>query len=219
MTIKDSALYRLLDQPWVYRLSQFLLAPGANNAITRKIERLLTQLPPAQHILDVGCGPSSWLWKAGLHPIGIDMAFSYTKAFSQLGETAVAGSAAALPFREQSFDAVWNFGLLHHLPDDMARQAVLETVRVCRPSGYIVIIDAVLPDPVWCRPLAYVQRRADRGRFVRRESELKMILPPDKSFTTERFTYTYNGLELLICWSQLGKISVQKSQRYKRSIG
>lgn len=114
------------------------------------------------------------------------------------------GSAVALPFSDGSFDGVWSVGLLHHLPDDMARQAVREMVRVCCPSGYIVILDAVLPDPIWRRPLAYALRRADRGKFVRRENEFKTILPPDKCFATERFTYTYNGLEVLVCWRQSG---------------
>ena len=202
--MRDSALYHLLDQPWVYRASQFLLAPGANRFITMKMRRLVTRLPPTKRILDVGCGPSSWLWRSDLHPVGLDLSFSYIKVFCQFGEPAVTGSAVALPFHNQSFDAVWSFGLLHHLPDDMAHQTTEEMTRVCRPNGYIVIIDAVLPDPAWRRPIAYALRRADRGGFVRREQDFKKILPADQSFTTERFTYAYNGLEVLICWFQLG---------------
>lgn len=201
--MRNSALYHLLDQPWVYRASQFVLAPGAQKFLTMKMRRLLTQLPVTKRILDVGCGPSSWLWRSDLHPVGLDLSFSYTKVFGQFGEPAVTGSAVALPFHEQSFDGVWSFGLLHHLPDDMARQTTREMARVCRPNGYIVIIDAVLPDPAWRRPIAYALRRADRGGFVRREQDFKTILPP-QAFNTERFTYTYNGLEVLICWFQLG---------------
>jgi hypothetical protein len=62
----------------------------------------------------------------------------------------------------------------------------------------------VLPDPAWRRPIAYALRRADRGGFVRREQDFVTVLPPGKRFTTERFTYSYNGLEVLICWFQLG---------------
>ena len=68
-------------------------------------------------------------------------------AFSQCGDLAVAGSAVALPFSNASFNGVGSFGLLHHLPDDAARQAVTEMFRVCRSSGYIATFDAVLPDP------------------------------------------------------------------------
>ena len=192
-------IHRLLKQPWLYGLSQFLLTPGAKSAIRRKI---LDEIPSGRRILDVGCGPSSWLWKVDLHPVGFDLSPAYTASFSQGGEPAVTGSSAALPFRDGSFDGVCSFGLLHHLPDDMARQTVVEMVRVCRPTGYMMIFDAVLPDPAWRRPVAYTIRRADRGKFMRRENEFKAILPPDISFAVERFTYSYNGLEALLCWSR-----------------
>jgi hypothetical protein len=55
-----NAVYRLLERPWVYRLSQLLLSVGAKN-LPLRIKQLLLQLPPAQRILDIGCGPSSYL--------------------------------------------------------------------------------------------------------------------------------------------------------------
>jgi SAM-dependent methyltransferase len=197
--MKESKLYNLLELPWLYRASQCVLAPGAKSALTRKISELLMQLPRADRILDVGCGPSSWLWTADLHPIGFDVSPSYTRAFSHSGEPAVTGSAVALPFQEKCFDAVWTIGLLHHLSDEMATQAVIEMARVCRPGGYILIIDAVLPESAWRRPIAYALRRADRGGFVRHEKALKTILTASKRCMTERFTYTYNGLEVAVC--------------------
>lgn len=199
--MSDNALYRLLERPWFYRLSQFLLAPGAEKAIVEKIKHLLTQLPPADRILDVGCGPSSWLWRVGLHPVGLDLSPTYTAAFINYGEPAVTGSAAALPFPDCSFDGIWSIGLLHHLPDGVARQAVSEMLRICRPGGYMVIYDGVLPDPGWRRPVAYALRRVDRGKFMRREHEFKTMLPPDKAFTMERFTYSFVGLEAMLAYS------------------
>lgn len=54
-------IFRVLDLPRIYRLSQVVLAPGAQRAITRKLGEYTTLFPAAHRILDVGCGPSSWL--------------------------------------------------------------------------------------------------------------------------------------------------------------
>ena len=191
--------YRLLEQPWIYRLAQLFLAPGAEKTFIQKIKQLMTQLPPAQRILDVGCGPSSWLWQLGLHPVGLDLSLTYTVTFSHCGEIAITGSANALPFRNGSFDSVWSIGLLHHLPDDLARQAVSEMLRICRPGGYIVIVDAVLPEPAWQRPAAWMIRRLDRGRFMRTQLVLESILLPRENWVCERFSYSLTGLEGLLC--------------------
>src|SRR5262245_39518369 len=105
---------------------QALLAPGAEKSITRKIVELSKQMPAGRLVLDVGCGPASWLWGAKLHPVGLDLSFKYTAAFSRAGDLAVTGSAADLPFPDRCFDSVWCIGLLHHLPDSLAQQAVGE---------------------------------------------------------------------------------------------
>jgi SAM-dependent methyltransferase len=195
----ENVIYRLLERPWIYRLSGLFLAPGAEKTLKQKIKQLLTQLPPAHRILDVGCGPSSWLWQLGLHPIGLDLSFTYTVTFSHCGEIAITGSANALPFRNGSFDSVWSIGLLHHLPDDLARQAVSEMVRICRPGGYIVIFDAVLPEPAWQRPVAQIIRKLDRGRFMRTQLNLESILLEHEGWICERFSYSLTGLEGLLC--------------------
>src|SRR5262249_46455859 len=130
----ECVLYRLLERPSLYRLSQSLLAPGAKNNITRKIKGCIAKLPSANRILDVGCGPASWLWRVGVYPVGIDLTADYTKAFRRQGYPVITGSAAALPFHDGSFDGIWSIGLLHHLPDNVVRQAIKEMLRVCRPG-------------------------------------------------------------------------------------
>ena len=193
-----NAFYRLLERPWIYRLSQFLLSLGIDK-ITPRIKQLLTELPPASRVLDVGCGPSSWLWRVGLCPVGLDLSFAYILTFSQRRGQAVTGSADVLPFLDNSFDGVWSIGLLHHLPDDLARQAVSEMLRICRPGGYIVIVDAVLPEPAWQRPVAWMIRRLDRGRFMRTQKTLESIIFQREGWVCERITYSLTGLEGLIC--------------------
>ncbi|MFI5365084.1 MAG: class I SAM-dependent methyltransferase [Candidatus Binatia bacterium] len=190
----------LLENPWVYRLQTAVLAPGAEAAILRKIEQVLRVLPPAQRLLDVGCGPRSWLFRIGLRPLGADVSLSYLGEYVRAGGSAVAASADVLPIAGGSFDAVWSLGLLHHLPDSVAAAAVREMLRVCRPGGSVVVFDAVLPQSSWRRPLAYAIRRCDRGRFMRPESALRALLPQLVDWHCERFTYARTGLEGLLCW-------------------
>jgi SAM-dependent methyltransferase len=89
--------------------------------------------------------------------------------------------------------------LLHHLSDGEARGAVGEMIRICRPCGYIVIFDAVLPEPAWQRPVAKILRRLDRGRFMRTQADLESFLVRREAWTCERISYSFIGLEGLLC--------------------
>jgi SAM-dependent methyltransferase len=201
--MSEHPIYRLLEFPWIFRLQQSLLAPGSEKAFVRKISELRAQLPAADLILDVGCGPASWLFRVGLHPVGLDLSVSYVREYGGHGERAVVGSASELPFPSQQFDGVWSVGLLHHLPDDSAAAAVKEMVRVCKQTGYVVVLDAVMPTRPLRRPLAYVLRRLDRGRFVRAEPVLRQMFPRQLYWQSNRFTFAATGLEALVFWARL----------------
>ena len=198
--MSENSIFRQLDRPWLYRLAQTLLAPGAEQLTHQQIQRLLSQLPGGEQILDVGCGPASWLWRVGLHPVGLDISRTYSMTFKQSGDPAVTASTDALPFPDASYGGVWSIGMLHHLPDDVAWQAVREIVRVSRPGGYVVIFDAVFPSVAWRKPLAWAIRRIDRGRFVRSQQKMEELLPSRERWSIERCPYSYNGLEILTCW-------------------
>lgn len=193
---------RLLESPWAYRLQGVLVGLGSAPTFLENVRRVARTLPPADRILDVGCGPESWLAHVGVRPVGLDVSLSYLRRLAESGGLAVAGSATALPVRCRSFDAVWSIGLLHHLPDEAAAAALREMVRTCRPGGWVVILDGVLPLVAWRRPLAHLIRRADRGQHMRPEVELRDLLPESIDWKCDRFTYTTTGLEAVFC---LGK--------------
>jgi len=190
----------LLSIPWCYRASQAILAPGADRMLTDALKKRQRELPSPGLLLDVGCGPASWLWKIGWTPIGLDVSFEYVRAFRLSGQDAVAGSACELPFMSGIFDSVWSIGLLHHLHDDLARQTIMEMLRVCKPDGHVVILDAVLPENSLRRPLAALIRRLDRGRNMRTREQFAALLPGDKNWHIRRYTYSLNGLEMLECF-------------------
>ena len=189
----------VLDISWIYRLSQAVFALGAEGSIKHEIATLFKKLPSVDSVLDIGCGPSSYLWLLGVHPIGLDISLSYAKTFRTRGGIAIEGSATDLPFRNNSLGSVWSFGLLHHLANSGVSKVIREMMRVCQGDGYIVIFDGVRPDSFWRRPLASVIRMLDRGAFMRRQEDLENLLPDRGNWACKRFRYALTGLEGVLC--------------------
>ncbi len=196
----ENFLYRFLDIPCVYRLAQYVFAGGGDKRMIEEINFLERQLPRGKKVLDVGCGPQSLLWKAGLKPIGLDITPSYVKEYKKSGCVAYVGSATNLPFEDNLFDGVWSLGVFHHMDEKKAKKSILEMMRVAKKGGYVAVVDAVLPVNVWARPVAQLLQKLDRGKFVRTEQENLQLLPMLSKWKISRFTYTMLGLECLSCW-------------------
>ena len=194
----------LLDSPTVYRLAQTLLAPGAASTLRRLARRRWEGAQTQPRVLDVGCGPRSLLADFGGTTFGVDLSPPYLRVFREGGGHGALASADRLPFADGSFDSVWSFGLLHHLPDAAAGAAVAEMVRVCRAGGgRVVVFDGVYPRRWWTRPLPHLIRKYDRGRFMRGQDALQALFPDRDAWTFERRTSAYTGLELLIACLRL----------------
>ncbi|MEE2968906.1 MAG: methyltransferase domain-containing protein [Pseudomonadota bacterium] len=96
-------------------------------------------------VLDVGCGiggPARYITrKFGCHVTGVDLTAEYIRAAEVL--TAQMGlsdqmdfecaDALALPFADQSFDAVWSQNVSMNIPDSLALYR--EFHRVLKPGG------------------------------------------------------------------------------------
>ena len=64
--------------------------------------------------------------------------------------------AAALEFRDHSFENTVLFFLLHEQPADVRRRTIREALRVTRPGGRLVIVDYHRPHPLHpLKPLMY----------------------------------------------------------------
>ena len=109
----------------------------------------LSHLRPGLEVLDCGCGPGSIT--LGLAEVaapglvtGIDLEESQ---LARAREAAAAGGitnvtfemadAHALPFADESFDAVFSHAMLEHLPEPPA--VLTEMHRVLRPGGILAI--------------------------------------------------------------------------------
>ena len=114
--------------------------------------------PPDGKALDVGCGPgqlSIRLAERGLHVTGIDLdermiGRARANAERDIWDRSdgaddapmpefVVGSAAALPFPDETFDIVVSTMSVHHWDDPVAGLA--EIARVLRPTGRALIWD------------------------------------------------------------------------------
>jgi hypothetical protein len=60
------SIYDVLETPLVYRISQFVLAPGMDRIVTARLARMFAGILRPEKVLEVGCGPASWLWKLGV---------------------------------------------------------------------------------------------------------------------------------------------------------
>ena len=190
----------LLDIPIIYNLTQKIFAPGANKRIIHEINSIIKKLPYAESYLDVGCCPKSILWKSGIKPIGLDVSTKYINEYNKISNNSgIVGKSDSIPLGNESFDSIWSFGLFHHISDKVVKLSLKEMLRVCKEKGHLIIFDAVLPKSYINKPIAWLIRKADRGRYMRNEKELLFIISNNSNIIyQQRITYSYTGLEALI---------------------
>jgi SAM-dependent methyltransferase len=102
----------------------------------------LVDWPEGGRVLDVGCGPGTYLTLLREHhpsmrAIGVDLSPGMAKEASQHAP-AINGDAARLPFDDDAFDRMLAPHMLYHCPDIPA--AVRELRRVLRPGGALVAV-------------------------------------------------------------------------------
>lgn len=200
--MERASIWRILENPLIYRISQLVLGAVDEDLMVREIKSLLERFnhrPGPRRDLDIGCGPSSLLWRLRFQPVGLDAIHPYVIRFSRKGKYGVVGSAIALPFQDNSYDGVWNFGLLHHLSDPLAVQAMQEMVRAVRPGGHVFIFDGVMPETKWRNPIAWIIRNLDRGMHMRNQAALESLLPDPGRWFVKRLRYSISGLEGVVC--------------------
>ena len=140
MAVIDRAMIQYYD-----RLAPTYDAERFGNSYGRFLDAqeratLLRRLPmAAASVLDLGCGTGRLTDFATL---GCDASIESLKLAAQrhLKKTFVGADAASLPFRSNSFDAVFCFHVFMHLKPETIGQVLAEVGRVLKP-GAIFIAD------------------------------------------------------------------------------
>jgi SAM-dependent methyltransferase len=215
-----SFLYKLLEIPVFYSLSQMLLAPGSGILLKNQYLRIFGKSRGI--VLDVGCGPALTTPQPDGLIVGADINPHYVEKYTGIGidtnpqiisdklqrriRFGFVSSADFLPFDDSVFDESRSVGLLHHLHTESATNVVKEMIRCTRPGDYIIILDNVWPHCAICRPLAWLTRWLDRGKWVRTEDKLLDLVNSayQGRWEKQRFTYSFTGLEMIL-------LRVQKS--------
>lgn len=117
----------------------------SRNTFWSELEYLAEHAIPGDRVLDIGCGNGRLF--SLLEPRSV----VYTGFDSSEGLLAIArarhpnaafvrGDATALPFPDASFDVVYSFATLHHIPSrELRAQAVKEAARALRPGGHYIV--------------------------------------------------------------------------------
>jgi ubiquinone/menaquinone biosynthesis C-methylase UbiE len=111
------------------------------------------RLSPGGNILEIGCGRGAgatiireqfcpaFLCASDLDPMMMKRALRYTRGRNQ-SISFCAADGLHLPLKSCAFDAVFGFGVLHHIPD--WQSALAEIGRVLKPGG-IYFLEELYP--------------------------------------------------------------------------
>ncbi len=123
--------------------------------------RATRPIPAGARVLEIGCGDGGGAgifartFAPGLYH-GLDVDPAMIRVASRRPKTGplanslfVLGDAERLPYGDNAFDAVVNFGIIHHLPD--WRRGVAEVARVLRPGGTFYF-EEIYP-PLYANPV------------------------------------------------------------------
>jgi dolichol-phosphate mannosyltransferase len=113
--------------------------------IRRRLNRaILSHFPPGSQLLHAGCGSGQVdaVIQKSMDITALDISPSALRLYSKNNPRAAAikhGDILALPFADNSFDGVYNLGVLEHFNREEIQRILAEFYRVLKPGGKVVL--------------------------------------------------------------------------------
>jgi SAM-dependent methyltransferase len=108
----------------------------------------LAAVPPGARFLDVGCGTGRWVRRygeLGFSAVGVDATIGMLQIARARDTRAplATGLAQSLPFSDAAFDCLSDITVIQHIPYEFQPKALREMVRVIKPGGRMILMEAI----------------------------------------------------------------------------
>lgn len=139
---------------------------------------LAPHLGDDRRFLDFGCGTGHF---AHSFPADRYVGFDLTRDYVAFAHDNRQGAYAvmdgtAVGISDQCFDGALVLGVLHHLPDDLARGCIEELSRVLKPGATLLVIEDI-PPAFWNLP-GHIMHWVDRGKNIRSSPDYRRLWTP-----------------------------------------
>ena len=100
-------------------------------------------------VLDVGCGEGQRIHRYGSTWCGVDINKEVLAKANEKKIRAYYGNATKLPFKNNEFDVVLSFNLIEHLSPGEAYKHLVESLRVLKINGTILLSSPMARNEFW----------------------------------------------------------------------
>ena len=189
-------------------------------------ERMLKRLDSVKTSLEIGFGDGRWikfLKNQGVDAFGIDIMENAALILKKEGFAPVVADARFVPFKDDTFDLTFSFGVVEHF--EGTEEAVTEHVRVTKPGGKIIITVPYLFSPFtvyWMlmhvkrgtfseRPASFGKRYSKREfRMILEKADVENVKVESFVFPIPKFRKIYHENPILnrfgwMIWTEMTK--------------
>lgn len=163
-------------------------------------------------VLEVGCGAgidSAEFARNGATMVSADFTHAATVSTRALFKEAnlpariVQADATRLPFRDNTFDCVYSFGVLHHIP--AIEKALAEIKRVLKPGGQVMVMLYHKDSLLYGYSIAYL--RGIEGGLLGKYSMDEILARYSQCKEDNPFTRVYTKSEAGTLFTEYFKLS------------
>lgn len=172
-----------------YHRSKYTYQKYKHKIESNFLKKAISEIPSKNiNVLDIACGtgrmlPEIFKTKKKIKYIGLD---SSNEMFNELKKkevfrknkkdiSLVLSDATKLPFKDNSFDIVYTYHLLWHIPENDQETVINEMLRVTKKGG-IIILDILNKNFIWEKTKKYFGKKKSVGLYKQKPSAVKRAL-------------------------------------------